>query len=57
MRGIQVQTLWYRAPDFLWGAVGWGTAVDVWALGVTIAELSGHLVLEEAQSVVDLMTA
>ncbi len=55
--GIQVQTLWYRAPEILWGAVGWGTAVDVWSLGVTVAELSGHLVHERAKSEVHLMTA
>ena len=55
--GIQVQTLWYRAPEILWGAVGWGTAVDVWSLGVTVAELSGHLVHERAKSEVDLMSA
>ena len=49
--------MWYRAPEILWGAVGWGTAVDVWSLGVTVAELSGHLVHERAKSEVHLMTA
>lgn len=35
----EVQTLWYRAPELLFGAQEYGAAVDVWSLGCLFAEL------------------
>lgn len=37
--GVQVVTLWYRAPEILLGATHYITAVDVWSCGAIIAEL------------------
>lgn len=35
----QVFTRWYRAPELLFGAKHYGSAVDVWAAGCIFAEL------------------
>jgi serine/threonine protein kinase len=35
-----VVTLLYRAPEILLGSPTYGSAVDVWALGCVLAELS-----------------
>lgn len=35
----QVATRWYRAPELLFGARRYGTAVDMWAFGCILAEL------------------
>ena len=35
----QVVTRWYRAPELLYGAKFYGTAIDVWAVGCIFAEL------------------
>ena len=35
----QVVTRWYRAPELLFGAKFYGTAVDVWSIGAIMAEL------------------
>jgi len=32
-------TLWYRAPELLFGAKYYGTAVDLWSFGCVVAEL------------------
>merc|ERR1719507_1337455 len=32
-------TLWYRAPELLYGAKYYGQAVDVWSVGCVIAEM------------------
>ena len=34
-----VVTLWYRAPELLFGAQHYGPAVDLWATGCILAEL------------------
>ena len=39
--GLQLQTLFYRAPEILFGDVGFGLAVDFWSLGIMMAELAG----------------
>ena len=36
----QVVTLWYRPPELLLGARRYGTKVDVWSLGLVIAEMA-----------------
>ena len=35
----QVVTRWYRAPELLFGAKFYGTAIDMWSLGCIFAEL------------------
>jgi serine/threonine protein kinase len=35
----QVSSRWYRAPEVLFGATCYGTAIDMWAAGLIIAEL------------------
>ena len=41
--GIQCQTLFYRAPEILFGDAAFGRAVDAWSLGALVAELSGAI--------------
>jgi hypothetical protein len=40
-KGIQLQTLIYRAPEILFGDQSFGLAVDVWSLGLVLAEMAG----------------
>merc|ERR1712154_724056 len=35
----KVVTLWYRAPELLFGAIHYHTAIDLWAIGCIVAEL------------------
>jgi cyclin-dependent kinase 7 len=35
----EVVTLWYRAPELLFGATAYGPAVDIWAAGCIFAEV------------------
>lgn len=35
----QVVTIWYRAPELLYGAKAYGPGVDMWAMGCILAEL------------------
>jgi len=35
--GVQVVTLWYRAPELLMGSTHYSTPVDVWAIGCIFA--------------------
>jgi len=35
----EVVTIWYRAPELLFGAKYYGTGVDIWSFGCIIAEL------------------
>ncbi len=39
--GIQLQTLWHRAPEVLYGDLEYSFAVDSWSLGLVLAELGG----------------
>ena len=39
--GIELQTLWYRAPEVLYGDQEYSVAVDSWSLGLVLAELGG----------------
>jgi hypothetical protein len=39
--GIDVTTICYRAPEVLFGNPAFGTAIDMWALGLVIFEVSG----------------
>ena len=46
----QVSTRWYRAPEILFGARKYGAAVDLWAVGVVLAEALHNFVLFEGHS-------
>ena len=35
----RVVTLWYRAPELLWGSPSYGAPVDAWAAGCVVGEL------------------
>ena len=39
--GFDVQTLWYRAPELLHGFHGFGTAIDIWSVGLVLASMLG----------------
>lgn len=48
---IQVQTVWYRAPEVLFGSFAFGVGIDVWSLGLVMAEMCGsefHMVHKDA---------
>ena len=45
----EVQTLWWRAPEVLFGERHFGQAVDVWSLGLVLAELGGWRFQAELQ--------
>jgi serine/threonine protein kinase len=54
----RVITLWYRAPEVLFGDTGYGIAVDVWAVGCVLGELLIHQPLlpgKNEENQVDLM--
>ena len=38
---IQVQIVWYRAPEVLFGSFAFGVGIDVWSLGLVMAEMCG----------------
>ena len=38
---VCAQTLWWRAPEVLFGSLGFDQAIDVWSLGLVVAELGG----------------
>ena len=46
----QVSTRWYRAPEILFGARVYGPSLDLWAVGVILAELLHNFVLFEGHS-------
>lgn len=39
-----VATRWYRAPELLYGAREYGNAVDMWAVGMVLAEVLGMVI-------------
>ena len=38
---IRLQTLWWRAPELLFGDQKFGAAADLWSCGLVFAELAG----------------
>ena len=51
----KVVTLWYRAPELLYGNPNYDTAVDMWSLGCIIVELIQGRPLFPATSEVELL--
>ena len=39
--GIDLQTIFYRAPEVLFGDQDYGAAIDCWSAGLVLAELAG----------------
>eukprot|EP01132_Coremiostelium_polycephalum_P001220 gene1220-1540_t len=39
LEGIEAVTIWYRAPELLFGAKSYGPSVDMWSIGCIFAEL------------------
>ena len=40
--GINLSTLQYRAPELLFGDLGFGFPIDSWSIGIMMCELSGY---------------
>ena len=60
----KVVTLWYRAPELLFGSNKYHTAIDMWAIGCIIGELlngkplmMGHNELEQIELIYKLLGA
>uniref|UniRef100_A0A7S3K564 Cyclin-dependent kinase 2 homolog n=2 Tax=Aureoumbra lagunensis TaxID=44058 RepID=A0A7S3K564_9STRA len=49
----QVSTRWYRAPELLFGARRYSQAIDLWGVGVVLAELIANLPLFPGASDLD----
>jgi len=52
----QVVTLWYRAPELLFGAKQYGTGVDIWSIGLIFAELIKRVPILPGRSELDQLT-
>ena len=39
----QVQTLWWRAPEVLFGSDRFDEAIDLWSLGMVLAQMGSGL--------------
>ena len=46
--GLRCQTLWYRAPEVCLGDRGFGPVIDVWSLGLVLAEMAGEVFFQVA---------
>lgn len=51
-----VVTIWYRAPEILFGACYYGEAVDVWSLGCILAELYLREPIFTGEAVIDQLS-
>merc|ERR1712136_271873 len=49
-------TLWYRAPELLYGAKFYGQGVDIWSAGCIFCELFHRTPLFEGRSEFDMLT-
>ena len=52
----QVATRWYRAPELLYASRSYDLAVDIWSIGVIIAELMMLRALFPGNSDIDQMS-
>jgi cyclin-dependent kinase 10 len=50
-----VVTLWYRAPELLFGVKDYSNAIDLWSVGCIFAELLAHKPLFPAKSELALL--
>jgi len=49
-------TLWYRAPELLYGAKYYGMSVDIWSAGCVVAELFLRRAVFQGRSEFDMLT-
>lgn len=54
-RALRCTTLWYRAPELLFGAKHYGRSVDVWSYGCVLAELLGRQPLFPGRGEFDML--
>ncbi|KAK8886085.1 hypothetical protein M9Y10_041545 [Tritrichomonas musculus] len=53
-RNFGVVTIWYRAPELLWGSSNYNTKIDIWAAGCIFAELlTGKTIFATNQKIQD----
>ena len=52
----QVVTLWYRAPELLFGAKQYGAAVDMWSIGLIFIELIKRIPVLPGRSELDQLS-
>lgn len=52
----RVVTLWYRAPELLYGACTYGPGIDMWAVGCIFYELMRREALFDGQSEIDQLS-
>ena len=50
---VEMQTMWYRAPELLLGNKQYGTAIDVWSVGCIFAEMMTRVPLFRGDSDID----
>ena len=53
---LQVFTIFYRAPELLFGARHYGAAADMWAVGCIMAELLRRRPLFPGNSEIDMLS-
>ena len=51
--GVNVVTLWYRAPELIFGNAAYNFSADMWSLGCVVAEMVRRTPLFEGQNEVD----
>jgi serine/threonine protein kinase len=49
--GIELCTLQYRAPELLFGDLGFGFPVDSWSVGIMMSELAGYFFTRKGATV------
>ncbi|GMH94470.1 hypothetical protein TrST_g10939 [Triparma strigata] len=49
----EVVTLWYRAPELLFGSLTYGSSVDAWSVGCIFAEMATGIPIFPGQSEID----
>lgn len=53
-RNFGVVTIWYRAPELLWGSSNYDTKIDIWSAGCIFAELlTGKTIFATNQKIQD----
>jgi serine/threonine protein kinase len=53
-KNLNIQTLWYRAPEIVIGYPYYDYKIDIWSLGCSLFEILRNKVLFEASGVIDL---
>jgi serine/threonine protein kinase len=51
----EIATLWYRAPELMFGDDNYGTGVDIWAVGCIMAEILTNKPLLAGDCQIDML--